>query len=154
MKRRMLALFFKMMYIIVLAVLLMIHVQSIVGTVERYMAMLEILLLVLAIIPIHVASVKWKNKEYISDNASVKGGVQAVKVEVRSYEDFLRLTKDDNLSERENEVAWLIYRGFTNRQIGEELFIAETTVKKHVSHIFEKAGVSGRKELKEKWKQI
>lgn len=53
------------------------------------------------------------------------------------------------LSERELEVAWLLYRGYTNRQIGGELFIAETTVKKHVSHIYEKLGVTGRKEFKE-----
>ena len=53
------------------------------------------------------------------------------------------------MSEREKEVAWLICRGFTNRQIAEELFIAETTVKKHVTHVYEKCGVSGRKELKE-----
>lgn len=54
------------------------------------------------------------------------------------------------LSEREAEVAWLLYRGYTNRQIAEELYIAETTVKKHASHIYEKAEVSGKKELKEK----
>lgn len=54
------------------------------------------------------------------------------------------------LSERELEVAWLLYRGRTNRQIGEELFIAETTVKKHVSHIYEKMGVCSRKEFRGK----
>lgn len=54
------------------------------------------------------------------------------------------------LSEREHEVAWLRYRGRTNRQIGEELFIAETTVKKHVSHIYEKMGVCSRKEFRGK----
>lgn len=35
-------------------------------------------------------------------------------------------------------------------QNAEELFIAETTVKKHVTHIYEKCGVSGRKEWKDK----
>ena len=54
------------------------------------------------------------------------------------------------LSERELEVAWLLYRGYTNRQIGEELYIAETTVKKHVSHIYQKLGVCSRKEFRAK----
>ena len=52
------------------------------------------------------------------------------------------------LSERELEVAWLLYRGYTNRQIGEELYIAESTVKKHVSHIYQKMNVYSRKEFR------
>lgn len=72
----------------------------------------------------------------------------------RSYEeiyaDFLHACGDHGLSERELEVAWLLYRGHTNRQIGEELFIAETTVKKHVSHIYEKMDVCSRKEFRGK----
>lgn len=52
------------------------------------------------------------------------------------------------LSKREQEVAWLLYRGYTNRQIGEDLFIAETTVKKHVSHIYVKMEVMSRKEFR------
>lgn len=72
----------------------------------------------------------------------------------RSYEeiyaDFLSVCEGRGLSERELEVAWLLYRGHTNRQIGEELFIAETTVKKHVSHIYEKMDVCSRKEFRGK----
>ena len=45
-------------------------------------------------------------------------------------------------------MAWLLYRGYTNRQIGEELYIAETTVKKHVSHIYQKLDVYSRKEFR------
>ncbi len=43
------------------------------------------------------------------------------------------------------------FRVMLHSRMGKELFIAETTVKKHVSHIFEKCEVSGRKELKERW---
>lgn len=67
-----------------------------------------------------------------------------------TYELFLAAMAPHELSERELEVAWLLYRGYTNRQIGEELFIAETTVKKHVTHIYEKAYVTCRKEFREK----
>ena len=54
------------------------------------------------------------------------------------------------ISERELEVAWLLYRGYTNRQIGESLYIAETTVKKHVTHIYQKMDVCSRKEFRGK----
>lgn len=63
---------------------------------------------------------------------------------------FESAVKGYGLTEREKEVAWLLYRGYTNRQIGEELFIAETTVKKHVSHIYEKMQVMCRQEFRYK----
>lgn len=69
-------------------------------------------------------------------------------------EQFGKWCDQYELSEREAEVAWLLYRGYTNRQIAEELYIAETTVKKHASHIYEKTGVSGKKELKEKFRRL
>lgn len=61
---------------------------------------------------------------------------------------FESAVEEYGLSGREEEVAWLLYRGYTNRQIGEELFIAETTVKKHVSHIYAKMQVMSRKEFR------
>ena len=69
---------------------------------------------------------------------------------IESHEIFESAIKEYELTNRETEVAWLLYRGYTNRQIGGELFIAETTVKKHVSHIYEKMKVSGRKEFRAK----
>lgn len=82
------------------------------------------------------------------------GGAEKNTMGNRSYEeiyaDFLHACEGRGLSERELEVAWLLYRGHTNRQIGEELFIAETTVKKHVSHIYEKMDVCSRKEFRGK----
>lgn len=66
------------------------------------------------------------------------------------YAGFLAVMENRALSERELEVAWLLYRGYTNRQIGESLYIAETTVKKHVSHIYQKMDVCSRKEFRGK----
>lgn len=66
---------------------------------------------------------------------------------IRTMEDFCERVEQWNFSPREQEVGWLIYKGYTNRQIAQELYIAETTVKKHAGHIYEKAGVSGRKEF-------
>jgi DNA-binding NarL/FixJ family response regulator len=51
------------------------------------------------------------------------------------------------LTNREKEIAMLIFRGVSYRQIGEELFIAERTVTKHVQNIFEKVQVSNKLEL-------
>ena len=48
------------------------------------------------------------------------------------------------LSPREYEVLSLLVRGWSNRQIANELFIDETTVKTHLHRIFEKLHVRDR----------
>lgn len=48
------------------------------------------------------------------------------------------------LSAREREVLLHVARGTPNKQIAKELFISEATVKTHVSHIFDKLGVTDR----------
>lgn len=51
------------------------------------------------------------------------------------------------LTDREAEVARLVSCEMTNREIGQMLFISETTVKKHVTHILEKVALTDRGEL-------
>lgn len=51
------------------------------------------------------------------------------------------------LTEREREVLSLICRGMKNRVIAENLFITETTVRHHLTSIFEKLKVNSRLEL-------
>jgi len=48
------------------------------------------------------------------------------------------------LSEREMEVLKLLAKGLSNKEIGQALWIGETTVKTHVSHILRKLGQSDR----------
>ncbi|MEU9075480.1 response regulator [Kitasatospora sp. NPDC004745] len=48
------------------------------------------------------------------------------------------------LTQREQEVLALIGEGLTNRQIGERLYLAEKTVKNHVSRLLAKLGVERR----------
>ena len=48
------------------------------------------------------------------------------------------------LSERELEILAWIARGYSNKEIASQLFIAEGTVKNHVTHILGKLGVRDR----------
>lgn len=51
------------------------------------------------------------------------------------------------LSPRELEVARLVARGLTNKQIGEALFVSERTAENHVQHILVKLGFSNRSQI-------
>ena len=51
------------------------------------------------------------------------------------------------LSQREYEVLTLLCEGLKNREIADRIFLSEETVKSHLAHMFEKAGVSNRTHL-------
>jgi DNA-binding NarL/FixJ family response regulator len=57
------------------------------------------------------------------------------------------ITKIESLTEREREVIALVGEGLKNKQVGERLFISETTVTHHLSSVFSKLEVSDRLEL-------
>lgn len=51
------------------------------------------------------------------------------------------------LTDREAEVARLVARELSNKEIGKELYISDATVKKHITHILEKTGCDSRESL-------
>jgi DNA-binding NarL/FixJ family response regulator len=51
------------------------------------------------------------------------------------------------LTKREREVITLVGEGLRNKQIADKLFISETTVRHHITSIFNKLGVSNRLNL-------
>lgn len=53
---------------------------------------------------------------------------------------------EGGLTERETEVVVLAARGLSNRLIGEELHLAEATVKRHLTNVYGKVGVRTRNE--------
>lgn len=53
------------------------------------------------------------------------------------------------LTDREAEVARLVCSGLANKEIGQILYISDTTVKKHMTHILEKTKCDSREALTE-----
>lgn len=48
------------------------------------------------------------------------------------------------LTKREREVFELLIKSYTTKDIAEELFISEKTVRNHISNVIQKLGVRGR----------
>jgi DNA-binding CsgD family transcriptional regulator len=57
------------------------------------------------------------------------------------------LKSDFGLTKREVEILVNIFNALKNAEIAEQLFISESTVKKHLQHIFDKIGVNSRTAL-------
>ena len=72
---------------------------------------------------------------------------------VSSDKEF-KLRKAFNLSDREVEIALMIYDGFTNRQIASALKITDGTARNYISAIYLKLGVDGRAAAVEKIKSM
>ena len=88
-------------------------------------------------------------KEKVSEDSRKHGIICEETKAVPDKQRFLAFAAMYELTRRETEIGFLLLNDYTNLQISEEVFIAETTVKKHLTHIYEKTGTDGRKEFKE-----
>lgn len=91
-----------------------------------------------------------RGNDLIESIRKVAGGAQLLDAaETRMAMQRLRSTEAgalDELTDKERRVFDLIGEGYSNRQIGEELYIAEKTVKNYVSSVLAKLGMVRRTE--------
>jgi DNA-binding CsgD family transcriptional regulator len=84
----------------------------------------------------------------LTEPSAVRPSERVVVVGPAQAEDIAWLTLAVyELSPREEEVVRLVVRGLATCEIAAHLFIAEHTVQRHLSNIFEKVGVRSRRDL-------
>ena len=66
----------------------------------------------------------------------------------------IKLKRCFGLSDREVEIALMIYEGFTNKQIASARKLTDGTARNYISAIYEKVGASSRSEAVEKMKEV
>lgn len=69
------------------------------------------------------------------------------KIVAKHEADFARAERDFDLSKREVDVLKGICQGKSNREISDQLFISEETVKGHIKKIMQKMDVGSRSEI-------
>ncbi len=79
------------------------------------------------------------------ENAFLKGELRRVGLDDKSIKN---ICETFHISKREQEIAQLMLKGYTNKQISNELNIAVATVRTHIYKIYQKTGVNTRDELK------
>lgn len=78
---------------------------------------------------------------------SLKGGVHVPTARERFVERRDALAAEHGLTRRETEIMSLVAEGKTRRQIEQELFLSENTVKTHVRHIHAKLGTKSKEDI-------
>jgi two-component system response regulator DctR len=103
-------------------------------------------------VPLAVEAIKGGALEFLekpfSDNSLVDRVIAGMRHVERIFEEAERMPRSDSLlTPREKQIADLIVRGLTNRDIGSELNVGVRTVEVHRARIFEKLGVRNAVEL-------
>lgn len=89
-----------------------------------------------------------RSNELVESIRKVAGGAQLLdKAEVRMRMQKLKDTEEgrlQTLTPQEQRIFDLIGEGLSNRQIADEMYLAEKTVKNYISNLFSKLGISRR----------
>ncbi|MET8508738.1 LuxR C-terminal-related transcriptional regulator [Streptomyces sp. NPDC004787] len=64
------------------------------------------------------------------------------------------LTEVNHLSSREREIAGLVARGLSDKEIADALILSPRTVGNHLYRIYRKIGVADRRELRARWGKV
>lgn len=79
---------------------------------------------------------------------------QIARMVVESFRNMgLSNEERDNLTKREDQILTLLAKGYKYKEIGDNLFISEETVRSHLRHIYEKLHVRSRTEAVVKYLQ-
>jgi non-specific serine/threonine protein kinase len=91
----------------------------------------------------------WKSGDSLTLDDAVEMALRIDPTELRSVDPPVATAEQSvsPLTQREQEVAALIGRGFSNRQIGEALVISERTAESHVSHILARLELTSRAQI-------
>jgi len=96
-----------------------------------------------------VADVLFKSIDSVMDGHYWVGNAAGsdVAASLRKFNVERRRAKAFGLTRRELDIVRVVVSGYTNKQIARQFSISESTVKRHVTHIFDKLGASTRIEL-------
>ncbi len=101
-------------------------------------------------IPIHVLEkVTRDDLPPVADGHGARGGLRVLVGQLCAQRVLTYLRKSSagsTLTRREAQVIEMVRKGYSNRKIASILGLAPQTVKNHLSHAYEKLGVSGRSE--------
>lgn len=73
--------------------------------------------------------------------------IRQLVVEKQTMHDYPNTQMANSLTDRESQVVDLICKGMKNKEIAERLFISETTVRHHLTSVFNKLKITSRLEL-------
>lgn len=87
------------------------------------------------------------NGEFWFDRVSMRETIRELVNEKQMLFETPRISAHNILTEREKQVVDLVCKGLKNKEIADKLFITETTIRHHLSSIFEKLKLTSRLEL-------
>lgn len=85
--------------------------------------------------------------EFWFDRVSMRQTIRELVNEKQMLYETPRIAAHNILTEREKQVVDLVCKGLKNKEIADKLFITETTIRHHLSSIFEKLKLTSRLEL-------